>query len=196
LARLWFWIVTLAEFVGFAVPAVVGALTMDAGVAIQVPALLAAGLVEGSLLGLGQASVLRLVLEGLPSRLWIGATAAAASFAYGLGLLPSLFADSLAGWPPGLVAVSAAMAGATLLLSIGTAQWLVLRRFVDRAGRWIVATALAWLVGLAVFVGVTTPLWQSGQNPLLVVAVRLFGGLLVAATTSAISGRALSRLIG
>lgn len=196
LTRLWFWIVTLAEFVGFAVPAVVGALTREAGTAVQVPALLAAGLVEGSLLGLGQASVLRLALVGLPRRLWIGATAAAASFAYGLGLLPSLVAESMAGRSPGLVAATIGLAGSALLLSIGTAQWLVLRRRVDRAARWIGATALAWLVGLAAFVAVTTPLWQPGQHPVLVVAIGLLGGLVMAATTSAITGRALRHLIG
>jgi hypothetical protein len=196
LALSWFWTVTAAEFAGFAVPAVVGALTASARPAIAVPALLAAGAVEGSLLGAGQASVLRRALRGLPVRMWIGATAAAAVLAYAIGLAPSTLGASVRTWPAALLASVAVVLGVGLLASVGTAQWLILRHRVPRAGRWILATAVAWLVGLTVFLASTMPLWQPGQPIGLTIAIGVAGGLLMAATTSAVTGAALRRLLG
>jgi hypothetical protein len=89
----------------------------------------------------------------------------------------------------------AALGGPALLASIGTAQWLVLRRHVRRASWWIASTAAAWTAGLAVFLAVAMPLWQPGQPVSVVVAIGLAGGLLMAATTSAVTGAALRRLL-
>jgi hypothetical protein len=50
-----------------------------------------------------------------------------------------------------------------LLCSMGTAQWLVLRRIEVDAPWWIGVTAAAWVAGLAVFLAVATPLWREGQ---------------------------------
>jgi hypothetical protein len=95
LVRTWFWTVTPAEFVGFSVPAIVGAVTAKAASTISVPALLAAGAVEGGMLGLGQITVLRQALPGVRRRPWIVVTAVAAMLAYGIGLLPSTLAGSI-----------------------------------------------------------------------------------------------------
>ena len=195
LARAWFWGVTAAETLGFAVAACVGALTVNAGAAVVVLALLAAGAVEGATLGWGQATVLRHALPGLSRRRWVAATAGAAALAYLIGLVPSTFAESMAGWPPALLGVVVTVLGCGLLASIGTAQWLILRRHVDHAWHWIVATAAAWTAGLAVFLSVAMPLWGPGQALALVVAIGVASGLLMAATTSAITGFALRRLL-
>jgi hypothetical protein len=193
LVRAWFWTVTVAEFLGFAVPAGVGAVMANARPEVGVPALLAAGMVEGSLLGWGQSRVLRRALPGLPRRRWVLATAIAAAFAYVIGLLPSNVPfDS---WPVALMVVLGAGLGGALLASIGFSQWLILRRFVTGAGWWIATTALAWLVGLGVFLAFATPLWQPGQPLALTIVVGLAGGLLMAATTSAITGVALASLL-
>jgi hypothetical protein len=191
----WWWTVTLAEFVGFAVPACVGALTADARPAVVLPSLLAAGAVEGALLGSGQAVILRHAVPGLSRSRWIAATAGAAALAYLIGLTPSTFATAVTGWPPVLLAVTATILGAGLLATIGTAQWLILRHHVRRSGRWIATTALAWAVGLAVFLGLTMPLWHPGQSLVVIVAIGVAGGLLMAATTSAITGQALRRML-
>jgi hypothetical protein len=193
LTRTWFWTVTAAEFVGFAVPAAAGAVTADARPLIVVPAILAAGMVEGSLLGWGQSRVLGRAVPGLPRRRWVLATALAAAFAYAIGLIPSTV--SFESWPVALTIAVGAGLGTVLLASIGFAQWLILRRFVARAGRWIATTALAWLVGLGVFLGFATPLWHEGQPVALTVTIGVAGGLLMAATTSAITGVALTRLL-
>jgi hypothetical protein len=193
----WSWVrtVTAAEFAGFAVPASVGAITAERSPWVTVPALLAAGAVEGSLLGLGQAIVLRRVRPGLPAGRWVAATAVAAVLAYAIGLAPSTLAGAVGGWPVWVLVAAGTVLGVALLATIGTAQWFVLRHHVARAGRWVVATGVAWLVGLAVFLGFTMPLWQPGQPLALTVAIGLAGGLLMAATSSAVTGLALLRLL-
>jgi hypothetical protein len=195
LARAWFWAVTAAETLGFTVAACVGALTADAGAAVIFLSLIAAGAVEGATLGWGQAVVLRHALSGLSRRRWVAATAGAAALAYLIGLVPSAFAESMAEWPPALLGVVVTVLGCGLLASIGTAQWLILRRHVDHAWHWIVATAAAWIAGLVVFLSIAMPLWRPGQALALVVAIGVAGGLLMAATTSAITGFALRRLL-
>ncbi|MGW5718696.1 hypothetical protein ACWEVP_21175 [Amycolatopsis sp. NPDC003865] len=190
----WFVVVTFAEFVGFAVPATAGALTADRPAAVVVPVMLLAGALEGTALGCGQAWVLRRVLPAFESRAWVAATAVAAAIAYAIGLAPSTWLPALTKLPPALLWPTVTVMGTTLLLSIGFAQWLVLRRRLARSSGWVAATAGAWLLGLAVFLGVTMPLWQPGQPVATTIVVGAFGGLLMAATTSAVTGLALGHL--
>ncbi len=190
----WWWRVTAAELAGFAVPAVVGAATAGSPSAIAVPALLAAGSIEGAMLGWGQASVLVRAV-GVDRRRWVTATSIGAVLAYLAGLAPSAVGPAMESWPPAAVALAAAVVGIALLLTIGTAQWLVLRCYLPRSGRWIPFTALAWLIGLAVFLAFTMPLWQPGQSPATVIGIGLAGGALMAAITSLITGAALLLLI-
>lgn len=80
-------------------------------------------------------------------------------------------------------------------MSLGTAQWLVLRNHLPHAQRWIWANAFAWGAGLLVFTAVTTPLWQPGQPPEVIALIGALGGLLTAATMAAVTGAALTRLV-
>lgn len=186
LFRSWLPVVATAELVGFAAPALVGATTAAATPTVAVTALVLAGTVEGGLLGWGQASVLRRALSNFPTRRWIVATAGAAGLAYLLGMLPSAVGGSW--WVAAVVAVP-------LLLSIGTAQWLVLRGRVPWALSWLGITTAAWLAGLAVFLAFATPLWWSGQALTLTVLVGLMGGALMATTVAAVTGLALRSLV-
>ncbi|WP_329000913.1 hypothetical protein OHA18_41590 [Kribbella sp. NBC_00709] len=191
----WFRTVTLAELLGFSVPALVGATVSNSRPAVALPALLLAGSVEGAMLGLGQAAVLRRALPELRTRTWIIATSLAAAFAYLLGLTPSMLANSISDWPIPLVVAGSVVLGLALLASIGAAQWLVLRNLVSGSSSWIATTALAWLAGLAIFLGFAMPLWQPGQPLILIIAIAIAGGFLMAATSSAITGTALRRLL-
>lgn len=184
--RLWVPVVTLAELLGFATPAVAGALTATASPLLSVPTVVAAGAVEGAMLGAGQAVVLRRVLTGFPVWRWITNTSIAAAVAYLLGMLPSL--------TPAPV-VTAAVVALPLLLAIGTAQWLVLRGRQPWALGWVVATAVGWLAGLAVFLLVATPLWAPGQPLLVTILVGLGASVLMAATVAVMTGLALRRFI-
>lgn len=195
LRAVWFGVVTAGEFLGFAVPAVTGAITAHATAGVVFAAMLAAGAAEGTLLGLSQAYVLRRAIDGIHTGRWVAATAGGAVVAYAIGMAPSSVPGMLRTLPPVVLAPAAAVLGTALLLSIGTAQWLVLRTVVRPSGRWIATTALAWAAGLAVFLGFTMPLWHPGQSTVTIAAIGIAGGLLMAATTSAVTGEALRRLL-
>jgi hypothetical protein len=192
----WFRNVTVGECLGFGVPAAAGALAAGAADAVFVPLLVLAGAVEGALLGWFQARVLRDVLAGLPVARWVAATAGAAAVAWAIGMGFSLAGPWLAGLPVGVLVPVVAVAGLALLLSIGTAQWTVLRGLVPAAGQWVAGTALAWVVALGLFMAVTTVLWQPGQSVATVALIGLFGGFLMATTVAALTARVAVRLVG
>lgn len=191
----WFGMVTGAEVLGFTVPLVVGALTAESGPGIAVPALLAAGAVEGAVLGAGQAAVLSRIIPRFRTTAWVAATAGAAVWCYVLGLLPSVTAQAWVSWPAPVVALVGVLLGAALLGAMGAAQWWVLRRQVARSVVWIPVTTAAWLVGLAVFLGLAMPFWQPGQPTVLVLVVGLVAAVVMAATVAAITGWAVVRLL-
>ncbi len=182
--RRWICVVTAAEFGGFLLPAAVGAINADAAVGVAVPVLVAAGAVEGAALGLGQAAVLRGVVPGLSLPRWVGATASAASVAYLLGFLPSILLS-----PWALIGLAA------LPLTMGFAQWLVLRRHVSGAAGWIAVTAMAWVAGLAAFLAIATPLWHEGQAVGEIVAVGAAAGLVMAVIVATITGLGLREIL-
>ncbi|NUT53888.1 MAG: hypothetical protein HOV94_42350 [Saccharothrix sp.] len=186
----WFVWVTAGEFAGFLAPAVVGALTAST------PLLVLAGVVEGAVLGTAQWLVLRRAIPRMRAADWIGATALAAGFAWAVVLLAVEYGEQIGRLPVAVLLPTAAVAGMGVLLSIGVGQYLVLRRHVEHASRWVWATAVAWCAGLGVFAAFTTPAWQPGQSTPLVVLIGAAGGLLMAATMAAITGSALLRLLG
>ncbi|WP_157535191.1 hypothetical protein [Nocardia inohanensis] len=195
LRRRWLRRVTLGEFLGFCAPAVAGTLVADAGAGITVAAMLLAGMIEGGVLGAFQAGVLRTALPRLRARDWIAATIAGAVLAWSIGLVPMLYGERFGAWPV-WVQVPAVAAGALIMVfSIGTAQWMILRRFVDGATLWIWGTAVAWIAGLTAFMLVTMPLWQPGQPAALVAAIGLLGGLVMAAVMAAVTGAFLARTV-
>src|SRR6188472_2493967 len=78
--RRWTLAMTAGELLGFAVPALVGALAVGRGMGevATAAALVAAGVMEGAVLGWAQWMVLRRWIQGLGWKEWVGATAAAA----------------------------------------------------------------------------------------------------------------------
>jgi hypothetical protein len=194
LQRSWVVWVTAGEFAGFSVPAAVAAVTVTKSVWLTMPLLVAAGFVEGGLLGLAQVHVLRRVLPGVHRMGWVAATAIGASVAWAIGLLPMLTDGRLFEAPNAVLLPLLVILGSALLGSIGTTQWLVLRSHIDRAQWWIAATAVAWVGGLIVFTVVTTPLWQPRQSAVLTIAIGVLGGLLMAATVGVLTGLAIVRL--
>lgn len=186
--RRWTMTVTAGEAVGFAAPALAGVLVRDAVPATAAAALLAAGLWEGTVLGAAQARVLIPVLPGLRGRSWITATVLGSVVAWSIALVAMAVGDSVARWPAAVSVPLTVLGALSLLLSIGTAQWIVLRPLVTRAYRWIAATAAGWLGGLAAFFALTSPLWQPGQPFGLVVLIGIAGGLVMATVMAAVTG--------
>ncbi|GAA0262328.1 hypothetical protein GCM10010492_74250 [Saccharothrix mutabilis subsp. mutabilis] len=185
----WFWWVTAGEAVGFAVPAVVGALSTAP------VALVLAGCVEGAVLGAAQAHVLRRVVRGFDARAWVVATVLGAGFTWSVAMTAVALGERAARWPLPLLVAVAVVAGLPALVAIGFTQWLVLRRSVPRSAGWIWANGLAWAAALTVFAAFTTPLWRPGQATATVVLVGAAGGVLMAATMAAVTGLALRRLV-
>ena len=190
--RRWLVVTTAGEVAGFTAPAVAGAVSTAADVSglPQAAMLVAAGAVEGAVLGWAQARVLRAVLPGLNGRWWIGATAGAAMLAYAAAMLPSLLLPLPL---PAMIAVGV-LGAAVLLASIGTAQWLVLRRCQPGSAWWISVTAGAWVLGLAGFLAVATPLWQPGQSIVVIATIGVLAAVVMAAVVAAVTGWAVVRL--
>ncbi|MFH8250187.1 hypothetical protein ACH3VR_07470 [Microbacterium sp. B2969] len=108
---------------------------------------------------------------------------------------PSTTATEWAGWPPAVRITVAIALFATLLLSIGVAQWLVLRRVVAHAWWWIVGTSLGWIAGLAAFFAVAPPLWQEGQPMPIALLVGVLAGALMAVAMATATGLTWLRLL-
>jgi Ca2+-transporting ATPase len=198
--RLWQrWVVatTLGELAGFLIPvAVVAAGADDAARPLRLVLLVLGGAGEGALLGWAQTRVLGPLLPGLSTTTWTIRTAAAAALAWAIGIGPSTFGDAFDRWSLGVQLAIAVPAAPLLLLSVGLAQWTALRRVLPGSAGWIGWTAVGWLVGLAVFMAVATPLWHPGQDVLLTAAIAVLGGVLMASAMAMVTGWGLVRLLG
>jgi len=193
--RAWTVVVATAEMVGFLTPALVGVLTAAASWPVSLVLMVAAGAIEGALLGLGQVSVLRLALPTLRSGRWIALTSVAAAAAYIVGMGPSTWAASLGALPSAGKATLGAFAGVALLASIGTAQWYELRRHVREAWPWILWVGIAWLLALAVFLAIAMPLWQQGQPWWVTVTIGVGAGAAMATVQAAVTAVGMDRLL-
>ncbi len=187
----WVLAVTAGEATGFMIPAAAGGiLALAAAPAwLAYPVMIGAGACEGALLGLGQS--VGFGPSVVPRRLWVAATAAGAAVAWSIGMLPSTIAgfDPANPWMlPGIV-----IGALLLLVSIPTLQWLVLRRVIPRALRWVPINAGAWAAGI---------LWTLAPSPFIderTPAPALFAsyavaGLLMALTVAAMTGPAARRI--
>jgi hypothetical protein len=195
LRRSWMLATVLGEAVGFLVPALVAVVAFDLHPALNLCLMVVAGSVEGLLLGAAQSLVLGREFLGFSRASWVGATALGASAAWFLGMLPSTLHDLWSRWPLPATVATGTVLGVALLATIGLAQYAVLRRHVARARTWPPVVAVAWLVGLGAFMGITTPLWREGQGAELVIAIGALGGLAMAVTVAAVTGLWLVRLV-
>jgi hypothetical protein len=194
--RRWTIATTLGEFAAFSVPGVAGALAWGLGIpaAGLFGVMAVAGTAEGAILGSAQWLALRRELAGLRWRDWAGATALGAGAAWTLAMVPAAFWDQLEDVHPAMPVALLAPAGAGVLLSVGAAQWLVLRRFVERAGWWMPANAAAWAIGVTLVIAAMNP--TTEDTPAAVVAaVSATSGLGMGAVVAAITGAALVWLL-
>jgi hypothetical protein len=165
--KLWFqWVVANAasETVGLGTTLLIGAfLLMNAEPTIgAIPAaalaVLAGTVIEGAVVGTAQWLVLRRPLQQMRWRTWALATALGAFVAWTLGMIPStlLFTGPDTGTAASgdmsdlMIYTLAAAMGIALGSILGGSQWLALRRHVPKAGWWVPANALAWMVGMVV----------------------------------------------
>ena len=124
------------------------------------------GILVGGGLGIGQQLVLRSRVEW--SRMWALASAAATTVVWAIAFPLMASADEPASASTG--AIIAILFG----LALGVAQWLVLRKHVPGAGRWVAIT----LVSLALAIGLAFSLDGEGRELLAFGAAGLLAGAL------------------
>jgi hypothetical protein len=206
----------LGETFGLGGTFVVGALALSRmgnqpGVVIVLASFLIAvlsGAIEATIVGLAQWWAMHPWFITITRRAWWSATLVGALVAYVLGYLPSTImnlgeqaaqvqptaapAAEPAQW---IVMLLAAGMGLVTGAVLSFAQWLALRKKVARAGWWIPANMLAWMVGMPIiFWGIDAaqkgqPTWQA---LLLMVGVLCLAGAVV----GGIHGLFLVRLAG
>ena len=115
------------------------------------------GIFEATLVGWGQWWAMRPWFPAIRRFDWWRATTIGALAAYFLGYLPSTIMDlgaeassavPVAEPPQVIVLLLAAGMGLAGGAVLSFAQWLVLRKQVQRAGIWIPANMLAWMLGM------------------------------------------------
>lgn len=156
--------------------------------------MVAAGAIEGAILGYAQGHALRPALPGLDPSRWIALTAAGAAAGWIVGLGPGTQYDRLSGLLLALVAGLGTLGALIFLLSVGGAQWFELRRHVRKAGWWIPANALAWTAGVNLVVVAMALVPNDAPAPALAFAAPA-GGLAMAVAVALIAGRALVLLM-
>ena len=198
--RRWVLFCTIGELVGFGgIPVLGSAIALWATTGIEADLLsmtlyviaVIGGFGEGAVLAWFQLRVLRVCLPRLKANRWILATGIAASIAWSLGYLAPTLDDlfglsaqmQLAIWIPG---------GIVILLSIGTAQAIVLRGIVDKPQRWIAANAAGWLLGLPWTFALPAMLPETAAIAVWV-ATFIIAGILMGLTVGLVTGYTLVR---
>ncbi len=135
LRRSWTLACLVGELVGFVPPAITGATLGTLGVpdAVLVVALSVAGLLEGAAIGITQARVLAHHAPTVDRRGWVIATMAAAGFAWFVGMGGGALMGA-ADTRPALLLALLVPAWVAALLSMGYAQWRVLRNAIAALG--------------------------------------------------------------
>jgi hypothetical protein len=188
----WIFANALGEALGLGTTVLIGAAVVSslgegtsalANLALAAGAVLAGTLVEGTVVGTAQWSVLRVPLPRIRWRTWAVATGAGAFLAWLLGMIPStvlsLDADSGGTGPAPAEPSNAVVLGLAFCMGLvlgpvlGFAQWLVLRRFVSHAALWMPANGFAWAFGMVVIFTGIDPAISGGFGFLSVVIVVL-----------------------
>lgn len=190
--RRWIAFVTAGEALGFVIPgsAWFAAWKLDFPPLALAATVVAAGAVEGLVLAFSQRHALRGVLD--VGRPWIAATAFAAALAWACGMAPNTAYDLGA---PAWLAAGLGIAGAPIiLLSMGWAQFLVLRKSLARAHRWVWVNVLAWVLALPFsFLG---PALVPNDSPDWAFAIAWgFAGIAMAAVLATVTGLGMRRLL-
>ncbi|MFH1031977.1 MAG: hypothetical protein V1767_05405 [Chloroflexota bacterium] len=157
-----------------------------------------AGIIEGTVTGSFQWSVLKKRFPGMTVRNWVGLTALGAAIAWILGMIPSTFfmpqSASSANIEPPLVLIIllAAILGLVLGALFGVFQWFELKKHTTNANRWIWANTFGWAVGMVIiFLG--TSIISVDSKLGLVILIGTVSGLLAGLSVGAITGLFLVR---
>ena len=160
-----------------------------------------AGLIEGIALGYFQWRVLRNKFSSLTGSAWIFQTSFIAVLGWMLGMLPSLFFidhstpgnESAAQMPESLFALLSIGVGLLLGALFGLFQWFELKYHASGAGRWILANAIGWGIGIGwIYFFASLP---DEFTPILEkVFYGICGGVLAGLSVGAVTGAFLVKM--
>jgi hypothetical protein len=192
--RRWIVLVAAGEWLGFLAPATVGGIAAAQGMSGWPFYLLmvAAGAVEGSVLGIAQSTALVRSAVAVSRVRWTCLTAAAAACAWALGMLPSTLEG--VDWASPVSMAGVVLGGALLLCSIPTSQWLELRRATPRAGLWVPVNVVAWAAGLTWTIA-PSPFIDEATGTGVLIGVFGLAGFLMALTMAIVTGAGLRRYV-
>lgn len=188
--RDWIKACVIGELIGFVPPAVTGAalVALEASEIVLVAGLVAAGVLEGLVLGRAQDAVLQRLIPDVTG--WPAATAVAAGLAWMAGMGGSSLVGAV-GAKGLIVAVPGWIIG---LFAMGVLQSWRLRPVVRDARWWIPVTTVAWLVGVAIPV-IALSVVPNQWPPAVHVLVAIPAAVAMGATVGAITGRTLNRFV-
>jgi len=161
------------------------------------------GAIEATVVGLAQWWAMHPWIPAITRRAWWLATLAGALLAYVLGYLPSTLMSlgeqtsqtPVSEPPQWIVLLLAGGIGVVAGAVLSCTQWLVLRKHLQRAGWWIPANMLAWLVGMPIiFWGIDVA--QKVQSVLQTVLLACGALLLTGVAVGAIHGAFLVYMVG
>lgn len=155
------------------------------------------GLVEGTVLGVLQALVLRRVYPRLSLQAWVLLTASLAIFGWAVGSAIPMFAASGKNQPaePPLTLILAFASGFGLVIGalFGGVQALALRRAAYRSHWWVLVNAAAWATALPViYFGASLP--DETASTAQAVAAGLLSGVIAGMILGAVTGLAFRRM--
>ncbi len=180
LRQRWFSMVTLGGFFGILPATLTAAAVTQSRPSIAAGSLLLAGIAHGGAVGWSQARILRSILIGFQPSVWTAATAAGVGIGWAVGLSPMLRPQPSANQST-TIQIPVEVAGALgAVLTVGVAQWYVLRRWTDRAPLWPWASAVAWISGAAAFAACTLLPWPQTRGSAVGLAGAALGGLAMA----------------
>jgi len=147
--------------------------------------------IEGAVLGFAQYWVMRPTKLRLPGK-WVLNTAWGGLLAWGIATLPgNFFAPD---WKNMWIASAMIAVFAFALVALPYMQWRVLREFVHDAWRWVLITAVSWIVGALIVLAIT-PLVQKNDDIRVLVVLYTLAVFLMVFVISLLTGLGMRWLL-
>jgi hypothetical protein len=163
-----------------------------------------AGFIEGAVLGLFQWKVLVTKFQNIPKKEWMFYTILVGILGWFLGMLPSLFFipntteaqtvnEGMDFSNPYIFAFLSVSVGLGLGAVFGLFQWFSLKKYAQKAYKWIIANALGWGLGLGwIYLFASIPTEKSTLT--FNILMGIIGGVLAGLSVGAITGIYLVKL--